>query len=813
MRHGVRVFVTAPVFSVIAVISIAFGSGANVAIFSAVDALLLRPPVAVSRPDDLLIVGSRVDRGIGTQLRTSYADYADIRDRSRSFDGLAAYGFKSVGFAAHPHTPARIKVAALVSANYFDVLGVSLQIGRAFLPDEDMVPGRDAVAILSDDAWQREFARDRNVLGRTIRIAATDFTIVGVAPSSFNGLDPFTPHDIFLPLAMWPRVMGTVPISPLDDRSLRVLTVEGRLRPNVTARAARAELATIGSELEQTFPATNRHHAITTQTQTQMRLERRPVDTRTLVLLSVLSVAVLLVACANVAGLLASRAPVRAREIALRLAIGASRTRIVMQLLAESVTIAVAGSACGLAVGYAGIEVFRQIEWPTEIIRYPTFEMDHRTLSFALAAALVSVFAFGLGPAIQTARLDLARAVKTTDMNPSKRRRLQGRHALVAAQVAVSLPVLTIGAFVFQIFQRELNAGPGFRVSHIAMARLDPSQARYTIDESRRLFERVLDEAKRLPGARSAAIASEAPLWGLEVTSMVPEGYHLDDGQTGVRLYNTSVDESFFDTLAIPILSGRAFKNTDTAEAPRVAIVNEAFARHYWPLQDVIGRRFRLGSAQGRWIQIVGVARTSTYIYTGEPAFEVAYFPFRQEPRGNMAVLVQTSGDSAGLLGPLREMVRRIDGDIPVFDTQTMEHFYEARATNINGLAVGLIGALGLMGLLLSVVGLYGLVSYDVGRRTREIGVRMAIGAGPRRVLAMIVNQGMAPAWVGLSIGLVLSAATARALPLLVPIGPRYDLRLMLATLPLILTVTLVAAGIPARRASRVDPTIALRAE
>jgi putative ABC transport system permease protein len=311
----------------------------------------------------------------------------------------------------------------------------------------------------------------------------------------------------------------------------------------------------------------------------------------------------------------------------------------------------------------------------------------------------------------------------------------------------------------------------------------------------------------------SASLASEVPLWGLEVTSMVPEGYGLADGETGVRLYQTSVDETYFDTMAIQILSGRAFRNTDTPETPRVAIVNESFAHHYWPGQDAVGKRFRLGDSLGPWIQIVGVARTSTYIYPGEPPFEVAYFPFRQEPRGNMGLVVQTAGESAALIGPLREMVRRIDNDIPVFDAQTMEHFYAARATNIDGLAVILIGALGLMGLLLAVVGLYGLVAYDVGRRTREIGLRIAIGAGPRRVLGMIVRQGMAPAWTGILAGLVLSVATARVLPALVPIGARFDATTVLATLPLIVAVSFVAAGIPARRAARVDPTIALRAE
>lgn len=813
IRHGWRVFVKMPGFTAIAVISVAFGTGANVAIFSAVDALLLRPP-PVDRPDELMTVGSRVERGLGTMLRMSHADYLDVRDRARTFNGLLAYTFRWVGFAAQPRTPARVKVAVLVSANYFQVLGIEPQLGRAFRPDEDRVPGRDAVVILSDDVWRQEFARDRGVIGRTARVAGIDFTIVGVAPETFTGLDPYNHHGLYIPLAMWSRVVNSaLPFNPFGDRSLRVLTVEGRLKQGVAPRAARAELAAIGDDLERTYPATNRSQAVTAQTELQMRFERRPLDTHTLVLLSILSVAVLCVACANVAGLLASRAPARAREIALRLSIGASRGRIITQLLAESLAIALAGGAGGIAVGYAGISVLRQIEWPSELIVYPVIQLDERTLTFALLAALGSVFLFGVGPAVQTARVDLARAMKTGDVSPSRRQRLLGRNTLVAIQVAVSLAVLTIAAFVFQIFQRELTAGPGFRVSQVALARIDPTQARYTGDEARRFFERAVDEARRLPGVRAATVTSEMPMWGLELSSMVPEGYRLADGQSGVRIYASSIDEAYFETMDIPILSGRAFHATDTDEAPRVAIVNEALARRYWPGRDAVGQRFHLRDARGPWVEVVGVAKMATYVYTGERPFEVAYFPLRQEPRGSMVLLAQTAGDSGALLDPLREMVRRMDAEVPVSDVQTIEHFYDVRATSINGLAVALIGGLGLMGLALTMVGLYGLVSYAVGRRTREIGVRIAVGASPWRVLAMILREGMQPAWVGLAAGLVLSLLTARGLPALVPIGQRYTATTVLACVPLLLAVTLVAATVPARRAARVDPTVALRAE
>lgn len=338
-------------------------------------------------------------------------------------------------------------------------------------------------------------------------------------------------------------------------------------------------------------------------------------------------------------------------------------------------------------------------------------------------------------------------------------------------------------------------------------------QARYTGDQSRRFFEQAVEQARRLPRVISAAIASEMPMWGLELSSMVPEGYRLADGQSGVRIYSSSVDESYFETMGIAILSGRPFRATDTAESPRVAIVNEVVARRYWPGQDAVGRRFQLKDAQGPWVEVIAVAKLSTYIFTGERPFEVVYFPFRQEPRGAMMLLAHTAGDSRELLDPLREMVRGMDHDVPISDTQTIERFYEVRATSINGIAVSLIGGLGIMGLILTMVGLYGLVSYAVGRRTREIGVRIAVGASPYRVLAMILQEGMRPAWIGLAVGLVLSVITARLLPTLIPIGHRYDATTVLAVVPLLVAVSIVAAGIPARRAARVDPTVALRTE
>lgn len=814
LRHGWRMFVKNPGFTAIAVTSIAFGTGGNVAIFSAADALLLRP-LPVARPSELIAVGSKIKLGIGTRNAASYPDYADIRDRSQSFDGLLAFTSRTTGFSAQPGGVPRAIMTTMVSSNFFRVLGVEPETGRGFLPEEDRVPGRDAVTVLSYNLWQQDFAGDPSVLGRKVTIAGIDFTVVGIAPGRFTGVDARLFRDsVYVPLAMWSRVMNADGIDPLTARGFRGLNVKGRLKPGVTLDGAQAELTVIGKDLERAYRDTNTDFAITAQTELEVRFARNPLDAGTLMILSALSLAVLCVACANVAGLLSSRAPIRAREIALRMAIGAGRARIVRQLITESLSIALAGGLGGIAVGYAGIILLRQIQLPTDVVAVPVMQLDRRVLVFSLALAMASAFVFGLGPAIQTTRVDLVNSLKGGEVGAGKRRRLAGRHALVALQVALSLVLLTMTVFALQIFRGEYTKGPGFRTTHLAKLTLDPSQARYAQRQSLQFFERVVDEARRVPGVRSAAVTSSMPLFPqLEAPAIVPEGYRLPDGQTSVRPWASSVGESYFDTIGIPLLAGRGFRSTDGVRAPRVAVVSEAFAEHYWPGLGAVGRRLWLSGERSAWVEVIGVARTSKYLYPGEPPQELVYFPFRQEPRASMVLLAETTGDSRDVLAPLRDMLRRVDADVPAYDVQTIETFYDSRLTAIGRVITRLVGGIGLMGMTLTVVGLYGLVSYAVSRRTREIGIRIAIGASAGRVLGMILRQGMTPAWFGVPAGLVLSAATARLLPLFAPFTYRVEPWTFLFVVPMLLVVTLFAAFVPARRAARVDPTVALRCD
>jgi putative ABC transport system permease protein len=813
LRHGARLFAKSPGFTAIAILSIACGTGANVAVFSVADALLLRP-LPVARPDELLIVGTPLDEGVFRRVQTSYPDYVDIREGSRSFDGLAAYLLRRVGITTHAGAPTQVRLVSLVSANFFDVLGVRPVLGRGFSADEERVAARYAVAVLSYGLWQQRYEGDPAVLGRNIRIGGIDFTIVGVAPDHFDGLETIVVREsVYIPLAMAPALGDEGIAHLLTAREKRILTVRGRLAAGTTAEEARLELDGIGRNLARAYPKSNREHAITAQTYWEEKLTEDTVDAGLVLLLTILSTAVLAVACANVAGLLGSRAPQRAREISLRMALGAGRRRLVTQLVTESLTLALVGGVCGLAVGHAGIALLRQMQYPTDLIQPPVVAIDERALLFSLAVAVGSAFVFGLAPALQTTRIDLAGTMKVGGAGLPGRARLTTRTNLVTVQIALSLVLVTIAAFSIQVFGRIVTAGPGFRTSQIAKLSIDTAHRQYDRQQAAAFFDRAVDEIRRIPQVTSATATSAMPFWSAEMVAIVPEGAPPATAPRPARAVIASVDEAFFSTMDVRIVEGRPFQRTDDADAAPVAIVNETIARRYWPGGDAVGKRFRIAADTGPLLEVIGVATDAKYLYIVEPPQEALYVPFRQEPRGSMVLLARTAGDSLAAIEPMRAVIGRLDADMPVYDAQTMETFYAARGTGLIGVATEMITSLGVMGTMLTMVGLYGLVSYSVSRRTREIGIRIAIGATYGRVIAMIMRQGMRPSWAGLVAGLMLSVLTIRLLPTFVPTAEQFDPRTYVVIVPLLVGVALLAAFVPARRAARVDPTVALRCE
>ena len=815
IRFALRMLVKNRTFTLVAILSLAIGIGANSAMFSFADGLLLRP-LPVRKPSDVVTVeGTTVNlnrAGFGGG-NLSFRDYVDYRDRNKSFAGLIAYTMVPFGFSPRPEALPEVKYGLLVSGNLFQAMGVQPILGRDFRLDEDQEPGRDAVVILGYDFWQSQFKGDRDVIDRVIRLNGLDFTVVGVAPEKFTGLDQYFRNALFVPIHMSPRLAGNPKHNLLEGRDNRALSVKGRLNPGVGIEQAQAELRALATNLAQTYPETNHDQTVAVRTELQTRIDRSGPDAALVAMLMGLSSLVLLVACANVASLLLSRARARSREMAVRLAIGAGRARLVRQLLTESLFIGLAGGALSLAVARLGLVLVQRIQVPTDMPLSLTFKLDGRVLLFSLAVSLASVLFFGLAPALQTSRTDLVPALKALDADSSGKKRLWGRNLLVVGQVALSLVLLVVTAMMYRGFSMALDGGPGFRTTHLLMMSFDPSLVKFSEARTQQFYKQISDRAVTLPGVKSAALTEVIPMMpNQDSTEIVPEGDHLPKGQANVTILSDIVTPPYFDTMGIGILQGRGFQDTDTAASTKVAVINENLAKKYWPNQDPIGRRFQLKDSKGDWVQVVGVATNVKYIFITEPPMEYFYMPLTQHPQPHMTLVAESMGDAAGLATEIREMVRGIDSNQPIYGVRTMEDFYAKRAVDTPNLILQAVGALGLMGLLLAMVGLYALVANSVSRRMREFGIRIAIGANRGQVVGLVLRQGFWLAMAGIGIGLILSLGAARGLKAAF-ITSQSDPMAMIVVPPLLLLITMLAAYVPALRASRVDPLTALRDE
>ncbi|MGO9095412.1 MAG: ABC transporter permease [Bryobacteraceae bacterium] len=810
LRYALRTLRQNPGFALVAILSLALGIGANSAMFGFADALLLRP-MPVPQASRVVTVVSQMRGEILGGM--SYRDYLDFRNRSKSFEGLAAFQLLRVGFATSKAASPQVKVGVLANADSLRALRVEPELGRSFRPDEDQAPGRDAVVVLSHDLWRTDFASRPDVIGKTIFLNGISFTVIGVAPESFSGLDQFFHPAFFVPLMMSPRLAASPQQSILERRDDRGLTVKGRLKPGVSIAQANAEAEVIGKQLEKAYPDTNRNCSAGVRTEFQVRVERSPGDALVMGFLLALVGVVLLIACANVANLLLSRGRARAREIAVRLAIGAGRGRLVRQLLTESLVIAVLGGALGLALAQAGIESFAHFRIPSDIPLSIDAKLDLRVVLYTLVASLASAILFGLAPALQATRAGLAPALKSGAEGAGKRRRFLGRNTLVIAQVAGSLLLLVCATQLFRGASFLLTSPHGFRSDHLLMANFDPSLVRYSEAQTQVFFKRLAEQARALPGVKSAALARLPPLSNYPIFEpVVPEGFQLPPGQESVAVPANIVSEGYFETLSVPILRGRDFQVTDNADSPRVAIASQQFARQYFPHADPIGKRFRLGRGSGPMVEIVGLARQSPYQFPGEPPQDILYLPLAQNPQTQMLLLAQSQGDAAALAAPLRQLVRSLDADQPIYNVRTIEEYFDMRITKLFHWLTEAMGALGLLGLALAMVGLYGLMAYSVSRRMREIGIRMALGADRVNVLKLVLRQGLMLAGIGVGIGILLCLLFSRALTAALLV-PSFNLTMLALVSLALLGMAALGAYVPARRASSVDPMAVLRQE
>lgn len=813
LRYATRMLRKDAGFTAVAVCSLAIGIGATSAMFSFADALLLRP-LPVLEPSRVVAINTATSTAFGASTALSRPDYEDFRDKSRTFSGVVAFQYSTFGFSPKPTSIPQMKFGMYVSGNFFRDLGVEPTLGRSFRQDEDIVAGRDAVVVLGHDFWTSQFGANPSVLGSKIRLNGADFTIIGIAPEHFTGIDGVLRPTLFIPIAMSARV-GTS--DDLHNRDARWLSVKGRLKAGATVAQAQADLNAIEAQLQKTYPQTNRDQRVTVQTELQMRVQQNPPNTALLEMLGLLALCVLVVACANVAGLLLSRSRARSREIAIRLAIGANRASLVRQLLIENLLLALAGGVAGILVAYAGAKYFAGLPIPSDLPIVLSVTVDRRVLLFTLVISVVSTLLFGLTPALRTTRPDLVPALKAADADSAGKQRLWGRNSIVAGQVALSLVLLIISAVLLQGFRGQLLQGPGFRTNHLYLTSFDTGLVKYSNDQSKRFYKDLLDRTRSAPGVRSAALTSVIPMIGGDAIGIVPEGYQLPHGERSLNVFDSYVSDGFFNTLGMRLVEGRGFLETDKENTPMVAVVEEHLAAHYWPKTDAVGKRFHMKSATGPLVEIVGVARTSKHFWIAEPPIDYVFLSYRQATRPAMTIVVQPEAEDASTIAPeLHQIVRGLDPNMPVYDTRTMEEVYTQRAVKTPNMIANTVAGLGLMGLILAMVGLYGLIAYSVSRRTREIGIRMAIGADRFMVIRMILQQGLVLGAIGVVVGLILAALACHlvtsGMMWIATFNATNPLLFAVIAVPLLI-ITLLATYAPARRASLIDPMKALRDE
>ena len=814
-RFALRTLRQNPGFALVAIISLALGIGANAAIYSLADALLLRP-MAVPHASEVMAVQSQMRGesigGLASYSNVSYPDYRDLRDRSQSFAGLTAAEYAPFGFSATKDALPEMKFGTFVSGNFFKVLDITPALGRPFRADEDQAPGRDAVVILGYDLWKNGLASRPDAVGNTIFLNGIPFTVIGVAPEPFRGPYNLVRSDLYVPVAMEPRMAGDPQQSVREKRGARAFFINGRLKPGVSEAQAVAEARVIGQQLAQAYADTNRTTSLVVATDIEARARLGVGNALIIGFLLALAVVVLLIACANVMNLMLSRARARSREIAVRLAMGAGRARLVRQLLTESLVIAGLGGVLGLVVAEGGVDMFSHIRVPGDIPILIDPRLDARVFIFTLLVSVASAILFGLAPALQCTRPDLVPALKSGRAEGGKRRRFFGRNALVIAQVAGSLLLMIFATQAYRGSAIVLSSPAGFRTDHLLLASFNPGLARYSDTQTQEFYKNLLERTRTLTGVQSAALTQQVPLMSTSTARVIPEGVTLPPGTEALTILSNTVSDGYFRAIGIQLVEGREFQVTDRADSPPVAIVNELVARKYYPKQSAIGKRFRLAGSDKPPLEIVGVAKLSKYSFMVEPPFEYVYLPLSQNPLPGMTLLLQTSGPSSTAAAPLRELVRSMDAQQPVFGVRSMEDFFDQRATQTLGVLNDAIAGMGALGLALALVGLYGLMTYSVGLRQREIGVRMAVGAAQSSVLKMMLRQGMVLAGTGVAIGLFLSILAGNSTTAMIGTSNFYLPLVALVCFGLLAAAAL-GAYIPARRASLLDPNVVLRQE
>jgi macrolide transport system ATP-binding/permease protein len=805
LRYSLRTLFKRPGFTFVVVFTLALGIGANATIFTWIKAVLLASLPGIEQPEKLVEIWGATRNN--SALSSSYVDYLDYRDQNKVLSGLIAHQVLPLNLG-RSEKPERVW-GAIVSGNYFDVLGIKALIGRTFLPEEDRTPNTHPVVVIGYGLWERRFGADPNVLGRTITLNEHDFTVIGVAPKDFASPFAGLALDVWTPVMMKDYVAR--PHFSLTDRGSRWLMVMGRLKPGATVYQAQANIAAIASHLEQEYPQTNEQLGVAVysvlQSPFSLKQDMRPA----LAILMAAVAVVLVIACANVANLLLARAASRRKEIAVRLALGGSRGRLMRQMLTESFVLASLGAALGLAIAFWTARSLAAFLPPYASRASFDTRPDAVVFAFTLGLTVITTLLFGLAPTLHASKQDLVTAMKDNTATVGRgSRKVSLRHALVITQVALSMVALISAGLFVRSLREAYKADPGFDPHGVLLASFDPFLSGYDESRGREFYRRLVERVRTVPGIESATLARRLPLTdgGIAFAAVTIDGYAPATDED-MRLNYETVGPHYFQTMRIPFVQGRDFEERDQEDARGVVIINETMARRYWPGGDALGRRLKLTKD---WLEIVGIAKDVKNRSLSEAPQPFLYLPLLQDYRSNMILVARTAIAPEQMSQSVRAEVAALDPEIPMFDAKTLED-HVGISLFLQRMAATLLSIFGLLALSLAAIGLYGVMAYSVSQRTRELGIRLSIGAKRGDIFKLILGQGLALSIVGLVGGLVTALAVTRLTANLLYGVTATDPVTFIVISLLLLCVTLLACYFPARRATRVDPIIALRTE
>jgi predicted permease len=807
LKYALRGLAKRRGFTLVAVLSLALGIGANTTIFTLLNGILLRS-LPVQDPATLAAIYTTDPKNPG-YLPVSYLNYKDLRDRNTVFSTLALYTPVTINLTGMGDP--RPLMAHIVSGNYFQTLGVKPVIGRAFLPEEDITPNALAVTVIGYGLWSRLFASDPRITSRTLTLSGRSFSIVGVAPEEFRGINELYGADLWTPMAMYPQVFPAP--QWVNQRRATVFSVVGRLKPGVGLPQASGAMQSLAGELARQYPRENagRSVKLTPVAEAALNPKDREIYSRTGSILLIISGIVLLIACANVANLLLARAAGRVKEITLRLALGATRWHLVRQLLVESVLLSVSGGVLGLVAA----QWARGLLWPMRppALKYAAFrfDLDLPVLAYTFGVALLTGIIFGLIPAFGATRTDLATNLKErSGAAPTSGKRVAPRAVLVMLQLAFSLVALLGAGLFVRSVQSGSHIDPGFDAAHLGVMTFNVADQGYNEARGREFQRRVLERAAAVPGVQAVSLAKDLPFSPGGTRTVLLEGQDNTASGVGRSTLTSVTNPGFFQTVRIPVESGRDFSMTDAAASPRVAIVNRAAAQHFWPGQEAVGKVIQF-AGENRPVQVVGVVRTANYRTPGETPQAMIYLSMQQYYFAYGVLYVRAARDPSETLAAVLREVHSIDPNL-LLDPETVSTAMN-KTLWAQSLSATLLSVFGGLALLLSSIGIYGVTSYTVSLRVREIGVRMALGAEPRHVQGMLLREGARLVAIGLGVGLASALVLSRMLEsMLVGVGAR-DLTTFIAAPCILAVVAMTACWLPTRRATHIDPATALRGE